>query len=75
MSTENRTLLKPTKEQHDDPALRLDDASDRVVVLAGSVIDQLHGNGDLNQEDVDDLRAAVDDVEEVLDEIDQEEGQ
>jgi len=72
MSATDRTLLKPPEEQPDDPALRLDDASDRVVVLAGSVIDQLRGAGDVDQEDVDDLRAAVDDVEDVLEEIDTE---
>ncbi|WP_155118473.1 hypothetical protein [Halorubrum sp. BV1] len=72
MSTTDRTLVKPPEEPHDDPALRLDDASDRAVVLAGDVIDQLHGAGDVDQEDVEDLRRAVSDVEDVLEEIDPE---
>lgn len=71
MSATDRTLLKPPEEQPEDEALRLDDASDRVVVLAGEVIDQLHANvDDVDQEDVDDLRTAVDDLEDVLEEID-----
>ena len=69
MSTTDRTLLKPPEEQPEDPALRLDDASDRAVVLAGDVIDQLHGAGDVDQEDVEDLRRAAADVQDVLDEI------
>lgn len=71
MSATDRTLLKPPEEQPEDEALRLDDASDRVVVLAGEVIDQLHDDvNDVDQEDVDDLRTAVDDLEDVLEEID-----
>jgi len=69
MSATDRTLLKPPEEQPEDPALRLDDASDRAVVLAGDVIDQLHGAGDVDQEDVEDLRRAAADVQDVLDEI------
>lgn len=70
MSTTDRTLVKPPEEPHDDPTLRLDDASDRVAVLAGAVIDQMRGAGDVDQEDVEDLRRAVSDVEDVLDELD-----
>lgn len=69
MSATDRTLVKPPEEQPEDPALRLDDASDRAVVLAGDVIDQLHGAGDVDQEDVEDLRRAAADVQDVLDEI------
>lgn len=72
MSATDRTLVKPPEEQPEDPALRLDDASDRAVVLAGDVIDQLHGAGDVDQEDVEDLRRAVSDVEDVLEEIEAE---
>jgi hypothetical protein len=75
MSATDRTLVKPPEEPHEDPALRLDDASDRVVVLAGDVIDQLHGAGDVDQEDVEDLRAALTDAEDVLDELDAGAGQ
>lgn len=75
MSTTNPSLVKPPEEPYDDPALSLDDASDRVAVLAGEVIDQLPGAGDVNQEDVEDLRRAVSDVEDVLDEIETEAGQ
>lgn len=69
MSATDRSLVKPPEEQPEDPAQRLDDASDRAVVLAGDVIDQLHGAGDVDQEDVDDLRRAAADVQDVLDEI------
>jgi tetrahydromethanopterin S-methyltransferase subunit B len=73
MSATDRTLLKPPQRESNDPALRLDDASDRVVVLAGNIIDQIHADVDeLDQEDIDDLRTAIDDLEDVLDDVDQE---
>ena len=53
----------------DDPTVRLDDASDRVAVLAGRVIDQAGRNQPLEEDDVDDLQAAAETVLELVDEI------
>ena len=72
MSTSDRELFKPPHRQPTDPALRLDDASDRVVILAGNVIDRLHADDDPEPEDLADLRTALDDVGDVLDDLDGE---
>jgi len=72
MSTTDRTLVKPPNSEPDTPALTLDDASDRVAVLAGNVMDQLHSEGNVDQEDVDDLRAAIGEVEDVLELVESE---
>jgi len=70
MGANDRALLKPPEEPPTDPALRLDDASDRVVVLAGAVIEQLQADDrELDDEDLADLRAAAEDVGRVLDDI------
>jgi hypothetical protein len=71
MSTTERTLLKAPEEQPENPALRLDDASDRVVCLAGRLIDQDLTDEEIDQEDVADLRAALDDAGDALDEIEE----
>lgn len=72
MSTSDRTLLKPPENRPTDPAEQLDDASDRVIVLAGRVIAQLRADDEPDREDLDDLRAAVDDVDDALEAIDPE---
>lgn len=67
---DDHDLLKPPRRQPSDRALRLDDASDRVAVLAGRVIGDLERDPEgLDTEDISQLRDAVIEVEQVLDEI------
>lgn len=69
MATDDRQLLKPQRTEPTEPWLQLDDASDRVVTLAGDVIRSLQDDVEPDREDVEDLRTALDELEAVLDDV------